>query len=60
MAFMRAVLADGREMSCTELDRIALEKSIPARTMRDARAKMGNELVSTFGKGHVKMFRLAG
>ena len=41
---MRAILADGKKKSCEEIDRIALEKGIKTRTLRDARSKMKGEL----------------
>ena len=43
-AFMRAILADGKKKSCEEIDRIALEKGIKTRTLRDARSKIKGEL----------------
>jgi len=55
-ALIRKLLADGKQMPCSEIDRIALEKGIPSRTVRDAKKAMGNELIGWYDEHHVRMF----
>lgn len=57
-ALIRKLLADGKQLPCSEIDRIALEKGIPSRTVRDAKKAMGNELIGWYDEHHVRMFRL--
>lgn len=59
-ALIRLILDGGKQLASSEIDRIALEKGIPSRTVRDAKKAMAKELTSWYGEGHVKMFRLAG
>lgn len=59
-ALIRLLLDGGKSLPSNEIDRIALEKGIPARTVRDAKKAMATELSSWYGEGHVKMFKLAG
>ena len=57
--FVRELLAEGKEISCMEMDRLALKMGIPSRTLRDACKKMGTELVSWYPRRGLKMFKLA-
>ena len=59
IALIRKELANGKVMSCAELDRLALEKGIPGRTLREARKAMGDELIGTYDEHHKRQFRLA-
>lgn len=59
-ALIRRLLANGKQLPCSEIDRIALEKGIPSRTVRDAKKAMGNELIGWYDEHHVRMFRLTG
>ena len=59
-ALIRMLLDGGKQLASSEIDRIALEKGIPSRTVRDAKKTMAKELTSWYGEGHVKMFKLAG
>lgn len=58
-AFIREVLANGREMSCADMDRLALSRGIKTRTLRDVRSKMENELIIWYPQKGMKMFKLA-
>lgn len=59
IALIRKELAGGKTITCAELDRMALEKGIPGRTIREARKVMGDELIGTYDEHHTRIFRLS-
>ena len=58
-ALLRTMLADGKQLLSEELERAALEKGIPSRTLRLAKQKMGAELQWKILENHKKVYWLA-
>lgn len=50
------LLAGGKRVFSEDIDRAALEKGIPSRTVRDAKRELGNALKSKIGEGRRKVF----
>lgn len=51
-----SLLADGRQAYSAEIDREAVKKGISTRTVRDAKAELGDALKSRYGDGHRKLY----
>ena len=50
------LLAGGKRVFSEDIDRAALEKGIPSRTVRDAKRELGDALKSKIGEGRKKVF----
>ena len=50
------LLAGGKRVFSEDIDRAALEKGIPSRTVRDAKRELGDALKSKIGEGRRKVF----
>ena len=50
------LLAGGKRVFSEDIDRAALEKGIPSRTVRDAKRELGDTLKSKIGEGRRKVF----
>jgi len=51
-----ALLAGGKQVLSEDIDKAALERGIPGRTVRDAKRELGNALKSKIVKGRKKVF----
>ena len=51
-----ALLAGGKRVLSEDIDKAALDKGIPGRTVRDAKRELGNALKSKIVKGRKKVF----
>ena len=51
-----ALLAGGKQMLSEDIDKAALERGIPGRTVRDAKRELGDALKSKIVKGRKKVF----
>ena len=51
-----ALLAGGRQVLSEDIDKAALERGIPGRTVRDAKRELGNALKSKIVEGRKKVF----
>ena len=51
-----ALLAGGKQVLSEDIDKAALERSIPGRTVRDAKRELGNALKSKIVEGRKKVF----
>lgn len=50
------LLAGGKRVYSEDIDKAALDKGIPSRTVRDAKRELGNALKSKIGEGRRKVF----
>lgn len=50
------LLAGGKRVYSEDIDKAALERGIPGRTVRDAKRELGNALKSKIGEGRRKVF----
>ena len=50
------LLAGGKQVLSEDIDRAALERGIPGRTVRDAKRELGDALKSKIGEGRKKVF----
>ena len=51
-----ALLAGGKQVLSEDIDKAALERGIPGRTVRDAKRELGDALKSKIGEGRKKVF----
>ena len=51
-----ALLAGGKQVLSEDIDKAALERGIPGRTVRDAKRELGNALKSKIVEGRKKVF----
>ncbi len=51
-----ALLAEGKQVLSEDIDKAALERGIPGRTVRDAKRELGNALKSKIVEGRKKVF----
>ena len=51
-----ALLAGGRQVFSEDIDKAALERGIPGRTVRDAKRELGDALKSKIVEGRKKVF----
>ena len=51
-----ALLAGGKQVLSEDIDKAALERGIPGRTVRDAKRELGDALKSKIVEGHKKVF----
>lgn len=51
-----SLLANGKEVFSADIDREAVKQGISTRTVRDAKAELGEALKSRFGDGHRKLY----
>lgn len=51
-----SLLADGKEVYSADIDREAVKQGISTRTVRDAKAELGEALKSRYGDGHRKLY----
>ena len=50
------LLAGGKQVLSEDIDKAALERGIPGRTVRDAKRELGDALKSKIGEGRKKVF----